>query len=311
MNGVVIIDKPPGLTSHDVVAGIRRVLGIRKIGHAGTLDPSATGVLPICIKEATKLVPFFEHHHKDYRATMRLGIRTDTLDLDGQIISEETPSDDPSEVVSALQGFVGKITQVPPRFSAVKYHGRPLYEWSRKGIEVELFPRTVEIFNITIERFALPDVTFHVSCSKGTYIRSLCADVGEKLGCGACLTSLRRTANGPFMERSALTLEGLATGQQRQLLSEGLIRPADALPDMPEIEVDSALQAGLKTGHQPTLDVMRGYDIPFLAGGDMIKLVSHGRDLVAIAKALYASEVLPSMTENIQIFQLLRVFNED
>jgi len=310
MNGVVVIDKPPGMTSHDVVAGIRHVLGIRKIGHAGTLDPSATGVLPVCIKEATKLVPFFEHHHKDYRATMRLGVRTDTLDLDGRIISEAAPSVDPSEVISVLQGFTGRITQIPPRFSAIKYHGRPLYDWTRKGIEIEPLPRRVEIFGITVERVALPEVTFHVSCSKGTYIRSLCADVGEALGCGACLTGLRRTASGPFMEKSALMLEGLTHGRQRQLLSESLIRLTDTLPGMPAIEVDAALLAKLKTGHQPELDAMKGYDIPFLAEGDMVKFTTVGRDLVAIAKALYASEAMPSLAGEAQLFKILRVFNE-
>jgi tRNA pseudouridine55 synthase len=292
MNGVVVIDKPAGMTSHDVVAGIRRVLGIRKIGHAGTLDPLATGVLPVCINEGTKLIPFFESHRKDYLATMRLGVRTDTLDREGRIISEQAPSVAPQEVAAALHDFVGKITQIPPRYSAVKFQGRPL------------------LFNITVDRIDLPEATFRVSCGKGTYIRSLCADAGEKLACGACLTALRRTASGPFTEKSALRLDGLAPERQRQMLETGLIRLTDALPELPAIEVDAAQQAGLKTGCQPTADTVKGYDIPFLTEGDMVKFITAGGDLVAVAKALYASDQMPAMAEKARVFKILRVFNE-
>jgi tRNA pseudouridine55 synthase len=310
MNGVVVIDKPAGITSHDVVAGIRRVLGIRKIGHAGTLDPLATGVLPVCINEATKLIPFFESHRKDYLATLHLGIRTDTLDREGRIIAQQTPSVTPEEVAAVLRTFVGEITQIPPRYSAVKFQGRPLYAWARKGIDIEPLPRTVKIFSLTIDRISLPEATFRVSCSKGTYIRSLCADAGEKLGCGACLTELRRTASGPFAEKSAILLDGLAPEHQRQMLREGLIRLTDALPGLPTIRADAALLARLKTGCQPTADAMRGYDIPFLAGEDMVKFVTDGQDLVAVAKALYGSGEIPTIAEKTQMFQILRVFNE-
>lgn len=310
MNGVVVIDKPAGRTSHDVVAGIRRVLGIRKIGHAGTLDPLATGVLPICINEATKLIPFFDSHRKDYLATLRLGVRTDTLDREGRIISQQTPSVTPEEVAAVLGTFVGKITQTPPRYSAVKFQGRPLYAWTRKGIDIEPLPRTVEIFSLTVDRIALPEATFRVSCSKGTYIRSLCADAGEKLGCGACLTELRRTASGPFSEKSAFLLDGLASERQQQMLREGLIRLTDTLPGLPAIRADAALLARLKTGCQPTADAMRGYDIPFLAEGDMVKFITVGQDLAAVAKALYGSDQVPVVDEKTQMFQILRVFNE-
>jgi tRNA pseudouridine55 synthase len=310
MNGVVVIDKPAGITSHDVVAGIRRVLGIRKIGHAGTLDPLATGVLPVCINEATKLIPFFESHRKDYLATLHLGVRTDTLDREGRIIAQQTPSAKPDEVAAVLRTFVGEITQIPPRYSAVKFQGRPLYAWARKGIDIEPLPRTVEIFSMTVDRISLPEATFRVSCSKGTYIRSICADAGEKLGCGACLTELRRTASGPFTEKSAFLLDELAPEHQRQMLREGLIRLTDALPGLPAIRADASLLARLKTGCQPTADAMRGYDIPFLAGGDMVKFVTAGQDLVAVAKVLYGSGEMPTIAEKTQMFQILRVFNE-
>ncbi|MFH1080703.1 MAG: tRNA pseudouridine(55) synthase TruB [Pseudomonadota bacterium] len=310
MNGFVVIDKPAGMTSHDVVAGIRRVLGIRKIGHAGTLDPLATGVLLVGINEATKLIPFFDSHRKDYLATMRLGIETDTLDRQGRIIAQQTPSVTPDEITAVLKTFAGKITQIPPRYSAVKFQGRPLYAWARKGIDIEPLSRTVEIHSMTVDRINLPDVVFRVSCGRGTYVRSICADAGKKIGCGACLTELRRMADGPFMEKSALQLNGLTPERQRYLLAEGLIRLTDTLPALPAMTVDATLLARLKTGGQPTVDALRRHDIPFLAGGDMVKFVTAGRDLVAVAKALYASQEMPTMTEKTQIFEILRIFNE-
>ncbi len=310
MNGVVVIDKPAGMTSHDIVAGIRRSLGIRKVGHAGTLDPLATGVLIVGINEGTKLIPFFDNHRKDYLATMRLGVETDTLDRQGRIIAQQTPSTTPDEVAAVLKTFAGKITQTPPRYSAIKFQGRPLYAWARKGIDIEPLSRTVEIYSMTVDRIDLPDVVFRVSCSRGTYIRSICADAGKKLGCGACLTELRRMADGPFMEKSALQLKGLTPERQRHLLAEGLIRLTDALSGLPAIIVDATQLAGLKTGSQPTADALRGNDIPFLAGGDMVKFATAGRDLVAISRALYTSQEMSTMTEKTQIFEILRVFNE-
>ncbi|MBA4396975.1 MAG: tRNA pseudouridine(55) synthase TruB [Syntrophus sp. (in: bacteria)] len=310
MNGFVVIDKPAGMTSHDVVAGIRRILGIRKIGHTGTLDPLATGVLLVGVNEATKLIQFLDSHRKDYLATMRLGVETDTLDRQGRIIAQQTPSVTPEEVAAVLKTFLGRIAQIPPRYSAVKFQGRPLYAWTRKGIDIEPLSRMVEIYSMEVERIDLPDVVFRVACSRGTYIRSICADAGRQLGCGACLTELRRMADGPFMEKSALQLQGLTPERQRHLIAEGMIRLTDALPELPAIEVDAVLLARLKTGGQPTAEALRGHDIPFLAGGDMVKFVTAGRDLVAIARALFASQEMSTMSENMRIFNILRVFNE-
>jgi tRNA pseudouridine55 synthase len=310
MNGVVVIDKPAGMTSHDVVAGLRRILGVRKIGHAGTLDPLATGVLPVCINEATKLIPFFESHRKHYLATLRLGVRTDTLDREGRIISEQTPTVTPEDVAAVLKDFVGACVQIPPRYSAVKFQGRPLYAWARRGVDIEAPPRTVTIFSLSVLAIALPEATFSVSCSRGTYVRSLCADAGEKLGCGACLTELRRTADGPFTEASAIGREDRSPQQWKERIAEGLIRLTDALPDLPAIEIDAALLSGLKTGRQPTAASVRGCDIPFLVAGDMVKLVAPGRSLVAVARALYASEAMAVGDDSMQVFEILRVFNE-
>jgi tRNA pseudouridine55 synthase len=306
----VVIDKPEGMTSHDVVAGIRRILGIRKIGHAGTLDPLATGVLPVCINEATKLIPFFESHRKHYLATMRLGVRTDTLDREGRIISEQTPTATPEDVTAVLADFVGPCIQIPPRYSAVKFQGRPLYAWTRKGVDIEPPPRTVTIFSLAVAWIALPDVAFSVSCSRGTYVRSLCSDAGEKLGCGACLTELRRTADGPFTESSALRFEGLSPEGWKKRIEQGLIRLTDALPELPAMEVGVPLLAGLKTGRQPTAASVRGNDIPFLAAGDMVKMITPGGRLVAVARALHASQAMAGVDDQTRVFEILRVFNE-
>jgi tRNA pseudouridine55 synthase len=308
MNGLVIIDKPSGKTSHDVVAEIRAILGIRRVGHTGTLDPLATGVLPICINEATKMVPFFENHSKDYRATMLLGIKTDTLDLDGSIVERRNPQVRTEDVEKAFGEFVGVIEQVPPQYSAVKFRGKPMYQWARKGITVAAHRRKIEIFALAIQEMALPYVTFTVSCSKGTYIRALCADIGDRLGPGACLSALRRTRSGSFGEESALTLDGKDPERKQNLLQARMIRMADTLPEMPFIRVDDPLTRKIQAGNQPTAEMMKPYDIPFLARGDMVKILVEGNGLVAIVKALHPSGSVASLDGKQQLFEILRVF---
>lgn len=187
------------MTSFDVVYRIRKKFGLKKVGHAGTLDPQATGVLVLAIGKATKAISRYEKSDKVYTAKMTLGLRTDTQDSTGTVI-EQLPCDQVTEdqVKAALLSFVGEIDQVPPMVSALKHKGKPLYKYARQGIEIERKSRRVTIFSITEIRFALPDIFFKVKCSKGTYIRTLCDDVGQKLGCGAVLSGLERTAVGPF-----------------------------------------------------------------------------------------------------------------
>lgn len=156
MNGVIVLDKPAGCTSRDMVEEVKRALGIRKAGHTGTLDPLATGVLPVCVGEATKLVQFLVQDSKDYRATLLLGVRTDTLDTEGEVIAREEPCVTPGEVEEALHSLTGRREQLPPLYSAVKFRGRPLYDWTRRGIEVERLPREVEVFHIRVEEISLP-----------------------------------------------------------------------------------------------------------------------------------------------------------
>jgi len=205
--GILVIDKPKGITSHDVVYKVKKIIGAIKVGHTGTLDPMATGVLTLCINKATKAARLLDGGVKEYIATIRLGIETDTYDADGKVVAESDCSSivegDITEVVS---NFIGRIGQVPPMFSAIKRNGVPLYKLARKGITVKREPREVDVHSIDIENLELPFITLRIACSKGTYIRSLCHDIGEKLGCGAHLTALRRVRNGQFTIDDAVGL---------------------------------------------------------------------------------------------------------
>lgn len=309
MNGVIIIDKPSGKTSYAVVENIKRILGVRKVGHTGTLDPLATGVLPVCINEATKLVQFFLMDSKEYRATMLLGIETDTLDIEGKITARKEPCVIRSNIEAVLSGFVGKIEQTPPRYSAVKYKGKPMYKWARKGHVVDPLPRMVEIHQITLEDVELPYVTFSVSCSKGTYIRSLCSDIGEKLGCGACLSALRRIKSGHFLEESAISFENVHDQKKVEILTKNLIPMIDALSRFPAIDVDQKLAGRLRNGYQPVIGDMVKNQVPVLAAGDVVKFVSGGNCLVALARILYSFDQISSLDSKEQLVEIIRVFN--
>jgi tRNA pseudouridine55 synthase len=310
MNGVIVIDKPAGRTSRAVVEEVQRALGIKRAGHTGTLDPLATGVLPVCINEATKLVQFLALDTKDYKATLLLGVRTDTLDTEGRVISREEPRVTRQQVEKALQSLKGRREQLPPLYSAVKFRGRPLYEWTRRGIAVEQTPRDVEVYGIRIDEVRLPEVTFTVSCSKGTYIRSLCAEVGEALGCGGCMSALRRTRSGCFREEMALATEGMAEEEKRAHLTAHVASMAEVLPGLVGVDVDAPLAERLRNGYQPDGEALSPYHIPFLAAGDVIKFTLGEKHLVAVARMLLASDDLVSVGVNKQAVRILRVFND-
>ena len=210
MNGIVIVNKPSGMTSHDVVSRARRIFKMRQIGHAGTLDPLATGVLVLLVGKGTKLFNKFEAFDKAYKASLILGTRTTTADIEGEII-QQAAYDQISEesVIETFKQFCGDIEQIPPMVSAVKVNGRRLYELARKGIEVERQARQVRIDALDLLEFQRPRVRFYLECSKGTYVRKLAEDVGEKLGCGACIAEIERTKVGPFVIEEAVTLEQL------------------------------------------------------------------------------------------------------
>jgi len=209
VNGFLIIDKPVGITSHDVVDRARRILGIRKIGHLGTLDPIGTGVLVLAIGKATKAARYFVEDDKEYTTTIRLGVITDSQDLDGTVLEERPVNVTIEQFQEVLDRFRGHIEQIPPMVSAKKVGGKRLYKLHRQGIEVKRDPKPVQIYDIDLHEFASPEATFHVQCSKGTYIRTLCADMGETLGCGGAMAQLRRTKSGFFSIEKAMTLETL------------------------------------------------------------------------------------------------------
>jgi len=232
--GFLVVDKPAGWTSHDVVDAARRWLGTRRVGHLGTLDPQATGVLPLAVREATKLVPFFAEASKRYRGVVRLGTETDTLDAEGRVLRVHggpLPGED--EVRAALEGFRGDVEQVPPMYSAVKQGGVPLHRLARKGEEVARTPKKVRVDRLELLSFVCDergcDAGIEVECSAGTYVRVLAADLGARLGCGAHLKSLRRIASGPFDEAQAAPVEVLEREAEQGRLEERLVPPARGL----------------------------------------------------------------------------------
>ena len=206
-SGIIIIDKPAGWTSQDVAARLRGVFHERRIGHGGTLDPMATGVLPIFVGRATRAVEFFEHAEKEYLAGLRLGVQTDTQDLTGEIVAQRPVSVTREQVQAALEGFLGVQEQLPPMYSAVKIGGKKLYELARQGKTVERKPRQIELLELELLSGENADWQFRVRCSKGTYVRTLCHDIGQALGCGGCMSSLRRTKAGGYGLDRAVTME--------------------------------------------------------------------------------------------------------
>lgn len=227
-NGIICIYKEAGYTSHDVVAKMRGILKQKKIGHTGTLDPQATGVLVVCLGNATKLCDMITDRDKEYIAELRLGITTDSQDMTGNILNEKPITCSEEQVRSAALGFVGAYDQIPPMYSALKVNGKKLYELARTGKVIERQARPVRIYDMEILDIALPVVKFRTSCSKGTYIRTLCHDIGEKLGCGGTMQSLMRTKVGRFGFESTITLEKLEHLRDDGRIEEAIV-PSDRL----------------------------------------------------------------------------------
>ena len=209
MNGIVIVDKPQDWTSQDVTARLRRVFNTRRIGHGGTLDPMATGVLPVFVGRATRGVEFFEHAEKTYETVLRLGLTTDTEDISGTVLTEQDAFVTGEELEAVLQNFRGEIMQVPPMYSALKINGQKLVDLARKGKEVERQPRPITIHELTLLGMEADGIRLRVRCSKGTYIRTLCKDIGEALGCGGCMAALRRVSAGEYTIAEAVPLQTL------------------------------------------------------------------------------------------------------
>lgn len=274
LTGLLVIDKPAGLTSHDVVQRVRRAWRIKQVGHTGTLDPLATGVLVVCVGAATRVSEYLLGHDKAYRATIRLGVETDTYDAEGEVIATH-PVDVPRATLeTTLEKFVGAIQQVPPMYSALKRDGQKLYELARAGIEVERAARSLTVYALDLLDFQPPDVTLEVRCSAGTYLRSIAHDVGEALGTGAHLIALRRTAAGPFRLEHAI---GLAEFEAAVARDGGpALRAIDeALSDWPRVTVNAAQrQRAITGGRIDALDLIgtrcRAYD----EQGELIALLT-------------------------------------
>ena len=249
-NGILIIDKPDGWTSQDVAAKLRGVFHEKRIGHGGTLDPMATGVLPVFVGRATRGVEFFESAEKEYIAGLKLGTVTNTQDTTGEVLEENPVTVTREDVEAALKTFTGEIEQLPPMFSAIKVNGQKLYTLARKGVEVERKPRRITIFELALLDGAGCDYTIRVRCSKGTYVRTLCHDIGRKLGCGACMSSLRRTKAGMFTLQQAVTLPQLLEFAKENDPQE-LLLPVDALfSKFPPLIVELGQAEKLRHGAQ-------------------------------------------------------------
>jgi tRNA pseudouridine55 synthase len=294
LNGFIVIDKQPGVTSHDIVSKVRRAIGQKKVGHTGTLDPFATGVLPVAIGEGTKAIQFLDESEKEYRAVLRLGICTDTQDLTGQVISErDTSSVTPEELERVAARFVGTISQLPPMFSALKRDGVPLYKLARKGVEVERETREVEIHSLEFEWIRLPEACFTVRCSRGTYVRTLACDIGEALGCGAHLLELRRTRSGLFRECDAVSTDDLACASDQAQL---LLAPDRVLGHLKALALNDSGARKVGNGVAPGPEEF-SCELPELAPGEKVRLYQ-GESFLAVGEWNTVGKV-----------RLLRVFN--
>ncbi|HUT16341.1 MAG TPA: tRNA pseudouridine(55) synthase TruB [Anaerolineae bacterium] len=281
LHGILNINKPPGITSHDVVSRVRRITGQRRVGHAGTLDPLATGVLVLCLGEATRIIEYLMTDDKVYRARIRLGISTDTYDAEGQITHQTDPDHiSRAQVEQGLVAFVGMLQQTPPMYSAIKHKGTPLYRLARRGQVVHRQARTVHVSALELLEWAPAELEIRVRCSKGTYIRSLAHDLGQDLGCGAHLVGLIREASGGFILERSITLDELAeafAGGE----GPGLLQPLDmALQALPAVTVDGAAARKIGFGQRVQLLEAPGTSMcrVYATDGRLLALLKHDSD---------------------------------
>jgi tRNA pseudouridine55 synthase len=295
LHGLLLVDKPEGLTSAAVVGRVKRILGQRKVGHLGTLDPFATGLLPICLGEGTKIAPFLADDEKRYVGEIVLGVATDTLDRTGAIVEERAvPRFSTAVLARALAGFRGDILQTPPMYSALKRDGVPLYRLARAGRSIERTPRPVRITRLDVARVAADRLCFAVTCSRGTYVRVLADDLGHALGTVAHLATLRRTACGPFEVTVAVRLDALETAAVAGRLP--LLTPSAALAGLRAVVADDRTIGSIRRGQQRALATLGR---PRTAG-EIVRVASRGGDLVAVATA----------TPDGEAWQLARVWAE-
>ena len=284
MNGIVIVDKPQEWTSQDVTARLRRVFNTRRIGHGGTLDPMATGVLPVFVGRATRGVEFFEHAEKTYEATLLLGTTTDTEDTSGTILEQKEVHISETEFLSILPRFRGKIMQVPPMYSALKVNGQKLVDLARKGKTVERQPREIEIFQLDLVEFSGNTARLRVRCSKGTYIRTLCKDIGEALGCGGCMAQLRRVQAGEYTIEESVPLQILLDAEN----PEQYLRPVDSMfRNYPEVILSPKQEKCCRNGAAFSIQLDAGTYRCYSKDGEFLSLSKVEDGILSTIKSFF------------------------
>lgn len=284
MDGIVIVDKPQGWTSQDVTARLRRVFGTRRIGHGGTLDPMATGVLPVFVGRATRAVEFFEHAEKTYETVLHLGITTDTEDMTGTVLTEEKVSFTEEQLQETLAAFRGEILQVPPMYSALKVNGQKLCDLARKGKTVERQPRPITIHELTLVERGENTLRLRVRCSKGTYIRTLCKDIGEKLGCGGCMESLRRVAAGEYTIDEAVPLQTLLDTEE----PEKYLRGVDTMfRNYPAVTLTANQETRCRNGNAFSVSRAPGTYRAYSQGGEFLMLAKVDGGVMSTIKSFF------------------------
>lgn len=284
MNGIVIVDKPAGWTSQDVTARLRRVYNTRRIGHGGTLDPMATGVLPVFVGRATRGVEFFEHAEKVYETLLFPGITTDTEDITGGVLTKQEADLTEEEILAVLPKFRGEILQVPPMYSALKINGQKLCDLARKGREVERKPRPITIFELTCLGFDEQGIRLRVHCSKGTYIRTLCMDIGQALGCGGCMASLRRIRAGSYGIDRAVPLETLLEAEH----PEAYLMPVDSMfASYPEVKLTAKQETRCRNGNSFSLSLPDGTYRAYSQNGEFLMLAKVESGVMSTIKSFF------------------------
>ena len=284
MDGIVIVDKPQGWTSQDVTARLRRVFGTRRIGHGGTLDPMATGVLPVFVGRATRAVEFFEHAEKTYETVLRLGITTDTEDMTGTVLTEENVSFTEEQLQETLAAFRGEILQIPPMYSALKVNGQKLCDLARKGKTVTRQPRPITIHELTLVERGENTLRLRVRCSKGTYIRTLCKDIGEKLGCGGCMESLRRVAAGEYTIDEAVPLQTLLDTEE----PEKYLRDVDTMfRNYPAVTLTANQETRCRNGNAFSVSLAPGAYRAYSQGGEFLMLAKVDGGVMSTIKSFF------------------------
>lgn len=284
MDGIVIVDKPQDWTSQDVTARLRRVFGTRRIGHGGTLDPMATGVLPVFVGRATRAVEFFEHAEKTYETVLRLGITTDTEDMTGTVLTEENVSFTEEQLQETLAAFRGEILQVPPMYSALKVNGQKLCDLARKGKTVERQPRPITVHELTLVERGENTLRLRVRCSKGTYIRTLCKDIGEKLGCGGCMESLRRVAAGEYTIDEAVPLQTLLDTEK----PEKYLRGVDTMfRNYPAVTLTANQETRCRNGNAFSVSLAPGTYRAYSQAGEFLMLAKVDGGVMSTIKSFF------------------------